>query len=155
MKKEKSIETPELLIKGNIMCWAGMMLQLSNVSCISTTPLELLRFPWWSIAVLIIGLLTLTSAPIIGILFLAGSAICMFGWYYINQRRKKNTVLCIVMNSGNDFQFIIDNKQFLNQVLKVLELIIIDGGVGQQNVTINIRGNKITGNASVLNDLRL
>lgn len=73
----------------------------------------------------------------------------------LTKKRKKNTVLCIAMNSGNDFQFIIDNKQFLNQVLKVLELIIIDGGVGQQNVTINIRGNKITGNVSALNDLRL
>ena len=59
------------------------------------------------------------------------------------------------MNSGNNLQFIIGNKSFLDKVLQVLEQIIINGGVGGQSVTINIRGNKISGNASVLNDLNL
>ena len=79
----------------------------------------------------------------------------IYGWYYFNNQRKSNTILSIVLNSGNNLQFIIGNKSFLDKVLQVLEQIIINGGVGGQSVTINIRGNKISGNASVLNDLNL
>ena len=147
MRKEKSIETSELLVKGNIMSWEGMMIQLSNVSCVSTAPVEEI--------ILIIGLVALTQKPIIGILLLAGGVAWIYGWYYFNNQRKSNTILSIVLNSGNNLQFIIGNKSFLDKVLQVLEQIIINGGVGGQSVTINIRGNKISGNASVLNDLNL
>ncbi len=155
MRKEKSIETSELLVKGNIMSWEGMMIQLSNVSCVSTAPVEEIAFPLFSIIILIIGLVALTQKPIIGILLLAGGVAWIYGWYYFNNQRKSNTILSIVLNSGNNLQFIIGNKSFLDKVLQVLEQIIINGGVGGQSVTINIRGNKISGNASVLNDLNL
>lgn len=36
MDKVKSIETKNLMIKGNIIEWPGTMIQLSNISCIST-----------------------------------------------------------------------------------------------------------------------
>ena len=45
MEKEKSIETEQLLIKRNIMSWEDTMIQLSNVSVISTSQLEPLKFP--------------------------------------------------------------------------------------------------------------
>lgn len=34
MDKVKSIETKNLMIKGNIIEWSGTMIQLSNISCI-------------------------------------------------------------------------------------------------------------------------
>lgn len=155
LKKEKSIETPELMIKGNIMSWEGMMIQLANVSCVSTTPVELIAFPVFSILILFVGILVLFQKPIIGLLLIVIGGGWIYGWYYYNNKRKLSTILRIVMNSGNTLQFIISNKIFLEQVLQVLEEIIINGGVGKQNVTINIRGNKITGNAQILNDLNL
>ena len=155
MKQEKSIETPELLIKGNIMSWEGMMIQLSNVSCISTTSLKQIAFPVLSVLVMIIGIVIFKSNFLAGIFLLLVGAAWIYGWYYINNSRKSNTILNIVMNSGNNLQILIGNKDFLNKVLKVLEQIIIEGGVGQQNISIDIRGCKITGNASVLNGLNL
>ena len=59
------------------------------------------------------------------------------------------------MNSGSNLQFVISNKSFLDKVLQVLELIIIEGDIGKQNITINIKGNTISGNAKVLNDLNM
>ena len=59
------------------------------------------------------------------------------------------------MNSGNSLQFLFTNQSFLVKVLHVLEQIIINGGVGKQNVVINIHGNTISGNANMLNDLKL
>lgn len=74
MKKEKSIETPELLIKGNIMSWEGMMIQLSNVSCISTAPLELMGFPIGSIVLLFIGIFILEYNAALGMVLVIGGA---------------------------------------------------------------------------------
>lgn len=154
MRKEKSIETPKLLIKGNIMSWEGTMIQLSNVSCVSTEPLEQIEFPKLSILLLVAGFLGLKYNPLIGILLMIGGAAWIYAWYYYNNLRKLDTILNIIMNSGNNLRFIISNKSFLDNVLGVLEQIIIDGGVGgQQNVSINISECEITGNAKVLNDL--
>ncbi len=69
-KKEKSIETPELLIKGNIMCWEGTMVQLSNISCISTMPLEQLEFPKYALLLLLGGFIVLEGSAIFGIFLL-------------------------------------------------------------------------------------
>lgn len=153
MKKEKSIETAELLVKGNIMSWDGMMIQLSNVSCISTAAIELMAFPIWSVAIVLGGLLLLTEYLLGGLIVLAVGIAWIYSWYYINQKRKANTILNIVMNSGNNLQFIVGNKNFLNKILQVLEQIIIDGGIGEKNVSINIKDCTISGNAQVLNDL--
>jgi len=153
--QQKIIETPQLLIKGNIMSWHGTMIQLSNVSCISTEPFAQMAFPIYAIVLPLIGLLVLAFSIIVGIIFLGLGIAWIYAWYKTNEERKKNTILNVAMNSGNNLQFVIDNRDFLNKVLEVLEQIIIDGGVGKQNVAINIQGCKITGNAKVLNDLDL
>lgn len=153
--KQLVIDTPRLLVKGNIMCWDGTMIQLSNVSCISTTPLVQAAFPLFSIALLLLGILLFKYNWMMSIILLGAGCVWIYNWYRINEERKKNTILNIVMNSGNCLQFMINNKNFLDKVLKVLEEIIIDGGVGKQDVSINIKGCQITGNARVLNDFNL
>ncbi len=155
LKKEKSIETPELKVKGNIMSWDGMMIQLSNVSSVSTAPLDQLAFPMLSVLLIFAGIVGLKQELFFGVLLLVLGGAWIYGWYYINNKRKLNTILSIVMNSGSNLQFVISNKSFLDKVLQVLELIIIEGDIGKQNITINIKGNKISGNAKVLNDLNM
>ncbi|EOS46874.1 hypothetical protein V1226_09480 [Lachnospiraceae bacterium JLR.KK009] len=155
LKKEKSIETPELKVKGNIMSWDGMMIQLSNVSSVSTAPLDQLAFPMLSVLLIFVGIVGLKQELFFGVLLLVLGGAWIYGWYYINNKRKLNTILSIVMNSGSNLQFVISNKSFLDKVLQVLELIIIEGDIGKQNITINIKGNTISGNAKVLNDLNM
>ncbi len=155
LKKEKSIETPELKVKGNIMSWDGMMIQLSNVSSVSTAPLDQLAFPILAVLIFFVGILSIKQEAFFGILLLVFGGAWIYGWYYFNNKRKLNTILSIVMNSGSNLQFVISNKSFLDKVLQVLELIIIEGDIGKQNITINIKGNTISGNAKVLNDLNM
>lgn len=155
MKKEKTIETQELLITGNIMSWKGTMLQLSNVSCISTKPLEEDEFPKFSILLLLIGFWLFKSNFILSILFLASGGIWVYVWYQENQIKISQSILNICMNSGVNLQFLFKDRNFLEEVLHVLEKIILEGGVGEQNVSINISRCDFSGNAQVLNDLKL
>lgn len=153
--QELVIETSELLIKGNIMCWDETMIQLSNVSCISTRSLSPIAFPVLSIALLIIGFLLFKYNWMLSIVLLVTVIVWICCWFTKNEERKNNTILNIVLNSGNILQIIINDKFFVTKVLHVLEQIIIDGGVGKQDVAINIQGCQITGNASVLNDFNI
>ncbi len=155
MKKEKSIETSELKIKGNILCWHDAMIQLSNISYISTAPLELIEFPKYSILMLIAAILLFGINILVSIVLLVCAIVWIYRWFNINETRKYKTVLNICMNSGNNLCILFSNGNFLDDVLKVLEEIIIDGGVGEQNVDINIHHCKISGNAQVLDNLNI
>lgn len=155
MIKEKSIETSSLLIKGNIMSWDGTMIQLSNVSCISTEALVQKEFPMLSLLLFVIGIFMWSSQKFLAFILIAACLAWIGFWYYMNNMIKKNTILNINMNSGNNLRFVFNNKNFLEKVLQVLEEIIIEGGVGGSNVSINIRGCTITGNAKVLNDFNV
>lgn len=153
MEKEKSIETEQLLIKGNIMSWEDTMIQLSNVSFISTSPLEPLKFPRIILLTLIASFVMMKFNAGIGVLLLM---VCMgwsYFWYDENQSRDSKKVLKIVMNSGYSLCIIFANQSFLQTVLQVLKQIFIEGGVGEQNVMIDLRNAKISGNANVLNHL--
>ena len=59
------------------------------------------------------------------------------------------------MNAGLNLKFLFKSRSFLDDVLRVLERIILEGGVGEQNVSINISRCNFSGNAQVLNDLNL
>lgn len=155
MKKEKSIETPELLIKGNIMSWEETMIQLSNVSCISTAPLDQLEFPKMSIIILLLGIVIIFDNPVTGIILLTAGGIWIYVWHYINVIRKLDKMLIIIMNSGNSLKFIIGDRNFLNIIVQLLREIIIEGGIGDQNLIIKIEGCTIDGNARVLNNIKL
>lgn len=151
--KEKSIETPILLIKGNIMCWEGMMIQLSNVSCVSATPLEKLEFPKFSLLCLFGGLVSFAANFLVGIFWLIIGCVWIYFWYDTNEKRKLKTVLNVIMNSSDNLCFVVKDKEFLNKILRVLEQIIIDGGVGNGNVSISIKDCEFSGNAKVLTDV--
>lgn len=154
MEKEKSIETKQLLIKGNIISWENTMIQLSNVSSISTLSLEPLEFPKAVFFVFIAGLIMMMKFNAgIGVFMLVVSVVWLYKWYTENQQRNSKKALKIVMNSGYSFCIIFNDQTFLQTVLKILKLIFIEGGVGEQNIVINLQNSKISGNARVLNHL--
>lgn len=155
MKKEKSIETRALKIKGNIMCWDDTMIQLSNVSCISTSLLEQEEFPKSAILVIVFGILLFRFNKLFSIILLFGGVAWISIWYNNNEKRKTETVLSICLNSGNNFRFLFREESFLYDVLYVLEQIIIDGGVGDQNVEINVQNCEFSGNSKVLDNLKI
>lgn len=152
MKINKSIETSHLVIKGNLLTWEGTMLQLSNVSCVSASNLLEEKPPLIPIVTFIIGLLCLTKQPIVAILVLAFSAGWIYLWYRKNEVRKQKAFLNITMNSGDRLSFLFDNKGFLFEVLDLLEAIITEGGVGNQDISIDLHDSHLSGNASLFID---
>lgn len=153
MKKEKNIITPQLLIAGNIMAWKDSVLQLSNISSVSTVPLEPIPFPIWAILLFLAGLVTFKTSLPIAIVFIAIAVIAVLYWYRKNEDLKTQKNLIVLMNSGITFSFLFDNQKFLNEVFCVLSSIIAEGGKEERHVKINISNSTISGNAKILNDM--
>lgn len=162
MKREKYIETSELLIRGNIMKWKGYTIQLSNVSCISTSHSELMEFPMSSVFLFISGCiicnieLLIESSVAFGVMLMLGGLTWIAIWFMINKERAEEKVLTITLNSGSSFAFYVRNVGFLyNEIIPILEQIIIDGGVGNGNISINIDNCKFSGDAKILNKVNV
>ena len=156
MGKEKTIETSKLIIRGNIIYWAKTMIQISNISYISTEPLEQLGFP--KIVLLIFGIAILAfseRSPEYGVILLLAGGVWILIWLYQNAERKNEAILCIATNSGYVFRIYVYDKVFLSEILQVLERIIAEDIIGQNKVSININNCTIDGDAKVLNDLKV
>lgn len=150
-KDEKSIKTEQFFIRGNIMTWEGNMLQLSNVSSVSTMGLSDLPFPFLAVIVFLVGLSIFGVSLLLALLFMVVGGGYFYYWYTKNKIRASTINLIILMNSGTSFQFVFQNKSFLMEVLKVLETIICDGGIGNHVISVSISGCEIGGDISVLN----
>ena len=153
MEKEKKIETEKFLIQGNILIWESNMIQLSNISYVSTSNLKTLPFPTQSLIIALAGLILLFMIPPAGIVAILVFVAWIFSWYKQNQERSRNINLNILLNSGHAIRMVFRNKEFLQQVLKVLMVIFADGNTHNKNVSINIKNCTIEENANVLNDL--
>ena len=155
MKNEKTINTPQLAISGNIMAWNDSVIQLSNVSSISTVPLALTPFPIWTLVLLFGGIYSFILSIITGIVLIAIGIIAIISWYQKNEDIKQQKNLIILMNSGITFSFLFRDKKFLNEVFGVLSSIIAEHGKEERHVKININNSTISGNAKILNDMFL
>lgn len=150
--KESKIDTNALNIQGNILSWDDTTLQLSNISSISTAILKKLSFPMWTIVCFLIGMVIgEASGMVAGTLIIVGLVGICF-WFAENKDRSRMICLSIIMNSGERFCILFRDRNFLNVVLRVLKKVIINGGVGSQNISINISNCKISGNANVLDN---
>lgn len=147
---EKTIETPTLLIKKNIMAWDDTMIQLPNISYVSASDIASLKFPIWAPLLVLAGISLLGISVIPGIVFIIAGGIWLYYWYQENEKRKKCSILTIRMNSGNNLYFKFNNKTFLKRVTHVLTNIFNNGT--ERQVSINIQDCTITGNAQVLTD---
>ena len=126
---EKAIETPTLLIKKNIMYWENTMIQLSNVSCISTGNIASAPFPILAALFVLAGFLLFSKSAVLAIVLCVIGAVWLLIWYLENESRREGAVLAIRMNSGQSLYFAFKRKDFLQSVLAVLERIIADGGL--------------------------
>lgn len=150
---EKCIQTEQLNITGNIMTWDGTMIQLSNVSYITTKKLRPAKFPWYILICWLVGLGLLRAIPMLGIIAITLGGVIFYLWIKENQDREQSTILTIRTNSGDELLFSFYDICFLDKILTVLEKIIIDGGIGSQNISIDLHGSQISGDAQVLNNL--
>ena len=151
LHKDKSIEAPSLLIKKNIMIWNRTMIQLSNISSVSTEDVPLDECPILALSIILVGIFFGVISVMVTIICLAVGALCIYYWAQSNKKRKESAILTIRMNSGQTFSFTFDDRDFLGYVSGVIQNIIIDGGA-KAPMKIDIRGCTIE-NSSVLNGL--
>lgn len=155
MDEKNRIETKRLSICGNIMTWDNTMIQLSNVSCLSTAILEDMPFPKYALLLILAGIVMFKFSLWVSLLALALGAGWVYNWYNTNRKRSLQTLLSINLNSGLTLKLLFGDKAFLEDVLRVLEKIITEGGIGDNNLNIDIFGCKFSGNAQVLNGLNI
>ena len=153
LQSEKCIKTDQLNITGNIMTWQGTMIQLSNVSYITTQSVDATKFPLSGLVCIGVGVIVWLFKVWIALLIILLGVAAIGAWYVENQKRAQLKILTICMNSGKNLQFIFSDWMFLNRVLAVLEKIIISGGIGNQNISIDLSGSQFSGDAHVLNNL--
>ena len=148
---DKTIETPSLVIRKNIMTWDSTMIQLSNISLISAANIDNTPFPLLAALAIIVGLMLLGKSTFLALILIAIGAIWIYFWYKENEKRKMGAILTILMNSGHNLYFKFSDRNFLLRVVRVLEQIITNGNSNQ--ISINLSDCTITGNAQVLNGI--
>lgn len=144
------------MIRDNIMEWGNTMIQLSNVSSISTTTfIHKVPFPMYSIVFLVAGIGGLQFSPLLGIVCLIVAGAWIYYWWKKNNVPDKTETLKIMMNSGTLFEFIFVDEKFKMQVLRVLEGIIADGGKSTiGDINIDLHSSQIHGDLSFMNGRR-
>lgn len=153
--KTREINTDSLKIHGNCMEFLDTVIQLSNISLISTNSIIPTKFPVWSIAAIIIGifLLTLKAVPVIllGLVAAAVGVFAIYSWYQQMEREKSIKKLVIATNSGQTFSILFEKGEFLETVIQVLKEIIANPG-HLSDVNFNIKGNTFTQSAAIFRE---
>lgn len=151
-----AIKTDYLMIRDNIMEWGNTMIQLSNVSSISTiTFVHKMPFPIYSLVFVVAGIAGLQFSILLAIACLAVGIVSIYYWWNKNNNPDKTETLNVVMNSGTVFQFLFENEKFKMRVLQVLEGIIADGGKSTiGDINIDLHSSEIHGDLSFMNGRR-
>lgn len=153
-ENESSIKTERLNITGNIMTWSGTMIQLSNISYITTSNLIPEKFPWIAAFMIAGGIFFFSAQALLAIFLALAGGIWIYFWYQKNLENESQVFLTIMMNSGSQLQFLLQDKSFLNDVLCLLEKVIVSGGTGAQNIVINVSDCTLSGNSKLLDNFK-
>lgn len=168
-KESREIKTEYLKIHGNCMEFKDTIIQLSNVSLISSEKLSLTSFPIWAAVLIALGLSALLTRigglAKFGIILIICGGFGVYYWYKQNERAQQLERLLITTNSGHTFAIIFNNRAFLSKVAETLKEIVANPGhlsditVNVKNNTlnyndesVNIVGNKISGGSSAIRD---
>ena len=87
--KEKQVKTQRLSIVGHLLRWEDVVIQISNISLISTSNFQQTALPVWAIVMSVIGVILLPCIWWAGLLCLALGIFVIWAWYTENQKTKK------------------------------------------------------------------
>lgn len=116
------------------------MIQISNISMITTTDVAGLPFPFFSLLIICAGLIFASESIIIAILCWIISGAWIMYWYKQCQDRSRIKKLNFILNSGGMYTLIFNDKNFLNEVSSVLLGILVSKD-RKANITFNIKNN--------------
>lgn len=136
--KEKQVKTQRLSIVGHLLRWDDVVIQIGNISLISTSNLQQTPMPVWAIIMSVIGVVLLPIIWWASLLCLALGILVIWAWYKETKKTEKYKYLNIQLNSGRMFSLLFENQEFLNQVLDVFANIFEDDNYQAQNRDIRI-----------------
>lgn len=140
LSKRRTIETPTLSVKGNLLFWNNTLIQINNISMITITNLEKLPFPLQAILILVVGFIILFASAPIGLIIIAIGGGWVFLWVNKNSELDTQMHLNILLNSGNWFTILFENKDFLSEVHTIL-INILSSSEPNYNITFDIKNN--------------
>lgn len=148
-RKEKRVNTPSLSIVGRLLRWEDTIIQIDNISLISTTDFQQTSFPLWSLVLILIGLLLIRYSVFVGLICLAGAGLAIWFWNAEVQKTQSYKYLNIQLNSGRVFSLLFESDVFLKQVLDVFANIFEDNDLTDKNIYIDIRNCRIDDHSNV------
>lgn len=120
MDKENNIyKDSNIEIKENILKFSNHVIQLSNVSSVSISPMEKRKIPSELYIGAIAGLILLIYIPVLGII-IAGITIFVI-LKIISDNNALGYYLKISVNSGENYYFNASERRFLSDIVNVME----------------------------------
>lgn len=157
VNKNREIETDYLKIHGNCMEFKNTVIQLNNISLLSTEEVSLPAFPTAALVAALAGIvlmiLEISALFWVGFACLASAGILTYLWVKENQRLASMKKLLIITNSGNHFNIVFQDKPFLDRVVQVLKEVIANPE-HLSDITINIKENEFGEGSSVIQDFK-
>ncbi|MBM6694879.1 hypothetical protein H9X87_08930 [Pseudoflavonifractor capillosus] len=126
--KKNVIKTENLFISGHLLQWEDVIIQISNISLISTANWQQTPFPVLAILLVFAGLFLITIQVLLALLCIALGLVWVYLWYLEQQKTKDYKYLNIYLNSGRVFSLLFENTLFLDQVMKIFADIFEKGG---------------------------
>ena len=148
-RKEKRVNTPSLSIVGRLLRWEDTIIQIDNISLISTADFQQTSFPLWSLVLILIGLLLIRYSVFVGLICLTGGGLAIWFWNPEVQKTQSYKYLNIQLNSGRVFSLLFESDVFLKQVLDVFANIFEDDNLAGKNIYIDIKNCRIDDHSNV------
>lgn len=153
-KKEKVVETKQFQIRGHLLRWDDVVIQISSISQISIGSFQTQPFPIWAAAIALIGIVALKAVWFVGLLLIAIGALSIYVWYKETQKTKGYKYLHIHLNSGGIFSLLFEEEWFLREVLNVFANIFEDGGKSTNtNISVDIKNCKVDHQSTLIGSL--
>ena len=157
-KNETTITTNELVIEGHLLKWENVVVQISNISSVTTMKVIPPRFPAMALILTFVGIVLITvdnagssryyyssgsAVTAIGIALLILSIIRMLVWYSEAEPLMNKKYLSICTNSGMTYLILFRDEQFREKVLRVFTTIFAKGNRAGDTYYIDIKGGQI------------
>ena len=152
--KSRVIETENLLVRGHLLRWSDTVLQISNVSLVSTADLPFPRFPILSAVITIVGTVMgadeYSSWQGMGVLLAMAGIAWMVWWGVQCHDIYGKKYLNISLNSGLTYSLYFANQDFMRQVLQLLANIIETGTTPRTDFHISVKDCEIRDHGSLV-----
>lgn len=151
---ESIVETVRFQINGGVLKWDNVVVQIKNISYVTTMDVKSVQFPRWTLICELAGLLLLKVNVLMGILAIVIGLLCIWGWYHENEQRKKQKYLYIHMNSGRVFSILFSSSVFLDRALDVFSDVMENGNEAGNVYNFNLKDCKIDHESSLIGNMK-